>query len=145
MGQIVALDSMIFIYLFEADERFFTQVSELFDGIESEKNKAVTSIISVAETLSPEKYKDRSDLLTEISGFFRETNGLTVVLVDWEIGQKAAELRRENKGLRTPDAIQIATAMVSGAEIFITNDLKLRKMKTKIGGIKIVGMDEKTW
>lgn len=142
MGQIIALDSMIFIYLFEEDKRFFTHVRELFKRIESGEVGAVTSIISLAETLSPSKYVDRIDLMNEIEGFFRESSGLTVLHVDWEIGQKAAQLRRENRdrNLRIPDAIQLATAIVGGASVFVTNDVKLKGLKLGRLKIKILGV-----
>lgn len=135
MGQIVALDSMIFIYLLDEDERFWDKVEALFDRIESGEIKAVTSIVSVIEILSPDKYLDDNQTKTEISRFFQETPGLAVFPVDWEISQKAAELRRENRSLRTPDAIQLATAIIGGADIFITNDRKLRSLK--LGSLKV--------
>lgn len=42
-----------------------------------------------------------------------------------EIALEAAELRA-TLNLRTPDAIQVAAARVSGADTFITNDVRLR-------------------
>ena len=135
MGKTVALDSMIFIYLFEADQRYITYVEKLFRQIESGKISACTSIISVIETLSAPKFKADKDTLIELTRFFQETPGLTVLPVSWEIAEKAAMLRRQNIYLRTPDALQLATALVQNATTFVTNDLQLKKLK--VPGIAI--------
>lgn len=139
MGQIIALDSMIFIYLFEADERFYEKTQSIFDQIESGEISAVTSEMSVIEVLSPEKYIKSDELRGEITRFFQESDGLGVLPVNREIALIAASLRRENKSLRTPDAIQLATAAVSGAGLFITNDRKLQKVKVGSMKIRILG------
>lgn len=135
MGQIIALDSMIFIYLFEADERYYEKIQSLFDQIENGTKSAVTSEITVIETLSPEKYLSNDGLRGEITRFFQESRGLSVLPVNREISLTAANLRRENKFLHTPDAIQLATAIISGADIFVTNDKKLQKMR--VGSMRI--------
>ncbi len=138
MGQIIALDSMIFIYLFGADERFYEKVQVLFDQIEGGEVSGVTSEMSVIEVLSPVKYIDSDELRGEITRFFLESTGLKILPVDREVGLVAARLRRENKSLRTPDAIQLATAVVSGAKLFVTNDKKLQKVKVNSMKIQIL-------
>lgn len=49
--------------------------------------------------------------------------GLTTVEVSVAIAEGAAQLRSQYS-LRTPDAIQIATALQSGATALITNDIR---------------------
>jgi predicted nucleic acid-binding protein len=48
--------------------------------------------------------------------------------LDAEIAHKVAELRAKFN-LRTPDAIQLATAIHAKAQVFVTNDERLRKVK----------------
>jgi predicted nucleic acid-binding protein len=48
-------------------------------------------------------------------------------LVDATIAHRAAELRARSS-LRTPDAIQIATAVSVGAQAFITNAARLKNV-----------------
>lgn len=139
MGQIIALDSMIFIYLFEADERFYEKTQSIFDQVESGEISAVTSEMSVIEVLSPEKYIESDGLRGEITRFFQESDGLSILSVNREIALIAASLRRENKFLRTPDAIQLATAVVAGAALFVTNDKKLQKVKVGSMKVRILG------
>ncbi len=49
----------------------------------------------------------------------------TTIPLSETIAFRAAELRA-TLGLRTPDAIQVATALISGADALITNDKRLR-------------------
>jgi len=126
---------MIFIYLFEKDDRYIHTIKPLFHQIETHKISGVTSTVSVIETLSPPKYQKDAHLNSEISRFFQETPGLMVYPVSWEISLEAARLRRTYPRLRTPDAIQLATAIITKADIFFTNDAKIKTLS--IPDIKI--------
>ncbi len=119
---------MIFIYLFEDDVRFIYKVLPILKRAESGKSALITSIISVAETLSPAKYLVDKITPTKVQRFFRETQGLTVYPVDWDIALEAARLRQKYRFLKTPDALQLGTALVHHAEVFLTNDVKLKKL-----------------
>ena len=57
--------------------------------------------------------------------------------VDEEVAEAAAEVRARS-GLRTPDALQVATCLVEGASAFITNDEWLRKVE----GLQIIVMND---
>jgi predicted nucleic acid-binding protein len=54
-----------------------------------------------------------------------------------EMEQRAAELRATH-GLRTPDAIQLATAMDAGAAALLTNDTRLRT----VAGLEVLILAE---
>ena len=53
-----------------------------------------------------------------------QANQVLAVPVSETIAEEAAQLRGTH-GLRTPDAIQVATAIRSGASSFLTNDSRL--------------------
>lgn len=125
----VSLDTMIFIYLFEAQPQYLSQTKLLFDRIEKGKLHAVTSFISPLEVFSSPKFEDEPEKLTKYTRFFQKAPHLIVVPVDWEITLQAAELRRQYKSLKTPDAVQIATGIVEHADTFITNDDRLTRLK----------------
>jgi predicted nucleic acid-binding protein len=44
-----------------------------------------------------------------------------------EVAERAADLRARYN-VRTPDAIQLATALEAGCDAFLTNDLALRRV-----------------
>lgn len=95
---------------------------------------AVTSIITLLEILSVNAPESR---IRELEKLFSETPNLEVLAVSHEISVVAARIRRQYK-FRTPDAIQMATALNSKAKAFITNDNKLKKFKE----IKVIMLNE---
>ena len=75
--------------------------------------------------------------------FFRDlllhTQGMITLLLSVEIAETAARLRA-NYTLRTPDAVQIATAFHANCDIFLTNDDRLKQIRE----IEIVVIKELT-
>ena len=131
----IALDSMIFIYHFEQTPAFFEPVRKILSAARKGEYKLITSIVAVVEALSAPGYSQLSEVVSGIKTFFLETEFLEVIDLGEQIAFETARLRRENKFLRTPDAIQLATAIVGGADVFITNDRKLKGLK--LGSLKV--------
>ncbi|MDO8515071.1 MAG: PIN domain-containing protein [bacterium] len=121
----VALDSMIFIYLLERNEKYFSLVNIIFELLEKGKITGTTSIISPLEVLSSPKLSP--DQISLYGRFFKEEQNLVTHELNWLITDFAAEIRR-NYNLRTPDAIQLATAKLAGANMFISNDEIYKKI-----------------
>lgn len=126
---LVALDSMVFIYYLDAtDQKLNLAARSVIEPLLQNRNRAVTSIISVVETLSTPRYLNDQERIDNYSLFFHTLPNLSVVEVDWPIANTAAELRRQYPSLRTPDATQLATAVISKSDLFITNDERLKKL-----------------
>ena len=126
-GEPIAIDTMIFIYHFEAHPTYSPITTRIFEQIETGRLRAVTSYITLLEILvKPFKENDRravsdyTDLLTTFPN-------LEFVPVGKGIAEMAASIRARYS-VKTPDAIQIATAIVSGSSIYITNDETLKKV-----------------
>ncbi|MBI2009911.1 MAG: type II toxin-antitoxin system VapC family toxin [Candidatus Chisholmbacteria bacterium] len=124
-ARVVGIDTNIFIYQFSKHPKFFTNAKELFLLLTKSRLKGVTSVITLTELLtlptSPKK-------LADIESALFSTPNVTVLDVDRHIASVAAKIRR-SYGYRSPDAIQLATALTAKANRFITNDKKLRKFK----------------
>jgi predicted nucleic acid-binding protein len=56
-----------------------------------------------------------------------DITNLTINTVDGRSARIGAELRAKY-GLRTPDSLQIGACIASGAEAFVTNDRRLRRV-----------------
>jgi predicted nucleic acid-binding protein len=125
---LVGLDSMVFIYQFARAKRYFELVNQVFDLMEKGKLEAVTSLVSFIEVVSLPALHEKEELLRAYKEVFLRTPNLKMVNPDMEIAEKAAELRRVYK-LRTPDALQVATALTCGAKALITNDGEFKKMQ----------------
>lgn len=89
--------------------------------------RAVTSIITLIEVTAQPIRLNRQDLVSIYTAALLGSANVTTMSVDATIARQAAELRAKYS-LRTPDAIQIATAIVAGAQAFITNDERLRSV-----------------
>ena len=125
-GKVIYLDANIFIYLLEGYTEYVSLLKQLFDLIDENQLHAVTSELSLAETLV-KPMADGNSVLQEIyKSVIQTSDALTVVPISREILLCAAQIRA--KSLRLPDAIHLATAQVSGCHIFLTNDKRLKRM-----------------
>ena len=125
----VALDSMVFIYFLESTlPQFHTPSTQIIQFLQNNPVSSLTSIISVLETLSSSTLNHSPDKLDAYLNFFQNFPRLTVHPVNWNISWEASKLRRETKSLKTPDSIQLATALVHNANLFITNDDRLKNL-----------------
>ena len=128
-GHLLAIDSMVFIYYLDPkDEHLHLTSQQVIELLLKKKSQGITSVVSVLETLSPSHYLTDQDRLENYSLFFHSIPNLKLIEVSWDIALEAARLRRENRSLRTPDSIQIATALIHNASVFITNDNRLKNL-----------------
>lgn len=136
-GKTVGIDTMSFIYAFEEHPRYLPIVKPLFQNMEKGVIKGVTSTITITECLVRPFEAGDITLLAKYRTVFKHFPNLAVVPPIHEVAEKAAELRAAYK-IRTPDALQLAAALLNGASVFITNDGQL----SKVAGIKIVVLDD---
>jgi len=133
----VAFDTSPIIYFIEGQSDRMATLRPIFRAISQGKLRAIASTLALMEVLVRPFEKERSDLAEE----YREllTESFNFGLVDMSIGvaERAAEVRAEY-GFRTPDAIQIATAVHAGCDCFLTNDQRL----SEYTGIAVVQVDE---
>ena len=55
--------------------------------------------------------------------------GIEIVSINSVIAEQGAKIRSQYKYFKAMDALQIATAIVSGCDMFFTNDKQLRQEK----------------
>ena len=118
---------MAFIYHFEGDERYESFTKILFKSIEEGERHAVTSTITLLETLVKPKMLGDEAMRDDYHYALTSFPNLKLRSVDEEVAEAAATIRAAS-GLRTPDALQVATCVVEGASAFITNDGRLKKI-----------------
>ena len=122
----VALDTSCFIYLMEGS-LYYNTLHSLFGAIELGSLSAVTSTITIAELLTgPAKRKD-TRLWEEYRSTLYHFPNLSFRNLDLPIAEKSAQLRALYN-LRTPDAIQLATAILEEVNVLITNDQHFARM-----------------
>jgi predicted nucleic acid-binding protein len=127
-GTVIGLDSAAFIYFIEQHPLYEPLLSPLFEQrIEHGENRAVTSVVTLAEVLVQPKRLARDDLAQRYRAFLTAGANLMLVDITAAVAERAATLRAQHN-LRLPDAIQIAAAIEHGASYFITNDTRLRRL-----------------
>lgn len=119
----VGLDSNVFIYHFEENPTFTPFTDKLFTKLSDGRLKAVTSILTIAETLSLPTPPRVLNALTEA---FATIPNVRFIDVNQEIAIEAARIRRSYK-FRLPDAIHLATALHAKVKLFVTNDARLQQ------------------
>ena len=126
-NSLVALDANVFIYFYEQHPEYVHIVRPLFDQLTQGTLTAVTSIVTLIELTTLPLREKRNDLVQTYSHALLDAKNLSTIEVNVAIARKSTELRAAY-GLRTPDAIQLATGIVAGATAFITNDVRLKKV-----------------
>ena len=88
----------------------------------------MTSTITLLEILVHPHRNQDLNMIRSYYGYLPRAPFLQLVPVTIEIADKAAEFRAKY-GFKTPDAIQLGTALVEGATLFLTRDHEFRKQK----------------
>ncbi|MBA3758272.1 type II toxin-antitoxin system VapC family toxin [Candidatus Saccharibacteria bacterium] len=118
------LDTNVFIYWLDVGSPFNSTAAATLRKLEKYKDWGVTSVITLTELRSG-LGEDGSSALQEIQALVH------TLLVDETIAIRAGELRQLYPALRTPDAIHLATALISGASKMVTADKKLHSIASK--------------
>ncbi len=100
---------------------------EFADWIIREDHEIVTSSLTVGEILiHPSRASDGE----MVRRYAEALGALEIRAFDVATARVFAELRARTKGLRPPDAIQLACAIVAEADVFVTNDTRLKNVPT---------------
>lgn len=119
-------DSMLFIYLLEANPVFGERVQRLHEAMLRRGDILCTSIFTVGEVLTgPRKRNDAAG----ISGLKRFFGSKEVEILPFtiEAADRYSMIRAEAR-VKQADGIHLATAAAAGVDVFVTNDGKLRKL-----------------
>ena len=126
-GSLVGLDTAPLIYYIEQFPAFYPTVQPFFQAVGHGAFSVVTSIVTLTEVLvQPYRYGDRR-LAQEYRDILLGSPGVLTLPVSQDIAEETARIRA-TYNLRTPDALQIATALQAGASFFLTNDSDFRRV-----------------
>ncbi len=127
----VFLDTSPFIYYIEEDTRYLSLVDTIFDKIAGGYLVGISSCITLLEVLVKPLEKDDSGMAEKYKNFLLHSENFNLFPLDEDIAEEAAHVKAKYK-VKTPDAIQLATAHLKGAELFITNDKDLPRHISEI-------------
>lgn len=125
-GQVVGLDTAPLIYFIEQHPTYHPILKPIFAALSAGQFTAVTSTITLVETLVQPFRTHRPDLAQVYQEILLNAQHLTCYNLSPVIATNSAEIRAQYN-FRTPDAIQLATAVASSATFFLTNDRTLQR------------------
>jgi len=99
----------------------------------------LTQRLTLTEVLIQPYRLDKPSLANEYCNLLKNSRYFTLLPIDIQTAELAAKIRA-HYNLRTPDAIQVSTAINSGCQAFLSNDLIFKR----INDIKILILDELT-
>jgi predicted nucleic acid-binding protein len=123
----LGFDTAPIIYFVEAHLRYDALVSEIFRRVAAGAIQGVTSVITLTEVLVHPFQRGDAHLGDEYRALLLTSRDFQTLPIDGAIAEQAANLRARY-GLRTPDALQIATALTVGCTAFLTNDARLQRV-----------------
>ena len=120
------LDTSPIVYYLEKNELYYSKMKRFWKIYED--CDFITSTVTIAEYLI---YPYQQNNLRLINAFYAFADGMDIEIknIDKAIAEKAAQIRAEYKFFKTMDALQLATACLSGCDLFLTNDKQLKKFK----------------
>lgn len=121
-GGPVAIDTAPFIYFIEEHEVYFPIVAPFFAALAAGQLNAVTSTLTLLETLVVPLRTGAHALAERYERLLTKSRGLRLIDIDLHLIRGAAGVRAVTR-LRTPDALQIATAMRGGCTALLSNDV----------------------
>jgi predicted nucleic acid-binding protein len=135
-------DSMLFIYMLEANPIFAPKVESLHEAMIRRGETLCTSIFTVGEVLTGPRKRNDVNGVKGIRRFFAG-KAVEVLPFTMEVAERYSGIRAETR-VRQADGIHLATAAASGVDIFVTNDEKLGMLS--IPGIRLLAdLDGKIW
>ena len=132
----IGLDSAIFIYFIERNPRYLPVVRPLFQALADGSLSGVTSGLTLMETLVVPLRAGNAVVAHQYERFLRRGGNLRLVPLDFGLLRAAAHVRATTR-LKTPDAIQVASAMSAGCPTFLTNDGRIPSLP----GLRILQLE----
>ena len=120
-GDIIFLDTAPFIYFFEQHPGYFPALEMFFNQLYATGAQAITSIITYIELTTQPARQGKKQLVRKYRDYLTNSENISLFPLDINIADHVVELRSQYR-FRTPDAIQVGTAVACGADYIITNE-----------------------
>jgi predicted nucleic acid-binding protein len=128
---------MLFIYHFENHEQLGPLAEPVLHAAENGACHLVTSMLTLLEMLVVPKRLGLTSLCHKYRELLDSFPNLSLQPIDREVIEIASDVRAAYN-IRTPDAIQLATAIRARADLFISQDGRLKKVEA----IRVVPLEK---
>lgn len=134
-GVVITLDSAPIIYYLRDHRTLSERFSPLFAAAAEGRLTLVISTITLAEVMAGPFMADNEVLALQYREVMCYSPGWQTIPVDENLAVEASRLRARYR-LRLPDAIQVATAIVTRSWALVTHDSALAQVKD----IRVLGV-----
>jgi len=122
----IFLDTNPIIYYLQHNTEFGETVKAFLIAMRKERAQFVSSDITIEEyCVYP--YREKNTALIDSFDQFVSLSEMEIVHTSEVIAKKAAQIRAEFTAFKAMDALQLATAVISGCDCFLTNDKQLQQ------------------
>ena len=119
-------DSMLFIYLLEANPDFGERVQQMHEAMLRRGDILCTGIFTVGEVLTGPRKRNDVAGINGLKKFFASKD-VEILPFTIEAADRYSMIRAELR-VSQADGIHLATAAAAGVDLFVTNDDKLQKL-----------------
>lgn len=123
----IYIEAAPLIYYVEENTTYVERMDAIIAAIENQTAEAISSVITLTEVITHPLRLGKSQLVREYRDILLHEKYFRLMPVSVEIAEHAANLRARYN-LRTPDALHVATALVTNCDAFLTNDLGIKRI-----------------
>ena len=124
----IYFDTTPIIYFLDDEKPFSDKMLSFICSHQNENDFYLTSTTTDAEYLVFPYSSGKMEFADNFKKFIEYMN-IDVVDINSEIAEQGAKIRGQYKSFKAMDALQLATAIVCGCDMFFTNDKQLRQEK----------------
>lgn len=119
----IAVDSMIIIYLLEKDPRYWKIISDIL----ANAHRIIFSTLVLGEVLAGFYETNNLPEANNFMNFVKTRSNIYIQDFDTQTAIEFAKLRSQTK-ISAPDCIHLASALTAHAEVFLTNDKRIKSV-----------------
>lgn len=134
----VYVETPAIIYTVEPHPVYAPLLRPLWEAAQAQSLQIITSELTLLEALVHPLRRQDLVLQAAYERLLLATPEVKLLPLSQDVLREAARLRAVIPGLRTPDALHAATALIAGCTLFLTNDTGFRR----VPGLPLVILDD---
>ena len=119
--RLLLLDTMVLSYHLADHPRYALLSRIILEAVEAGRPAGIITTITLGEVLTAPAQAGNRQAMRDYELYLTQFPNLHTIPLDAAVARETA-LVRAATGMRLPDAIQVATARLHGADVIVTND-----------------------